>query len=53
MTEEPVGPDGLTEQQRKGRRSRSIALGIAIAALVILMLALTLAKGPDIISRPL
>lgn len=43
----------LTEAQRKSRRSRSIALAIAIGALVVLMLALTLANGPSMISRPL
>lgn len=53
VADDPIGPDGLTEAQRKSRRSRSIALAIAIGALVILMLALTLAKGPSIISRPL
>lgn len=53
MAEDPVGPDGLTNEQRRRRRSRSVALAIAIGALVILMLAVTLAKGPDIISQPL
>lgn len=43
----------LTEAQRKSRRSRSLALAIAIGALVVLMLALTLANGSSMISRPL
>jgi hypothetical protein len=49
-------PDGivLTEEQRKRRRNRSIALGLVLAALAILFYAVTIVKiGPAIMSRPL
>lgn len=36
----------LTEKQRKARRSRSIAIGVALAALVIIFYVATLVKGP-------
>ncbi|MEO9339972.1 hypothetical protein ABFT80_21320 [Mesorhizobium sp. SB112] len=44
----------LTERQKKARRSRSLAIGIALAALVIIFYIATIAKfGPAILSRPL
>ena len=44
----------MTEAQKKARRSRSIAIGLALAALVILFYVITLAKfGPGILDRPL
>ena len=44
----------LTEEQRKRRRSRSIALGLALGALVLLFYAVTIAKlGPGVLRRPL
>lgn len=44
----------LTETQRKARRSRSIAIGLALAALVVLFYVLTLVKfGPAILVRPM
>jgi hypothetical protein len=49
-------PDGivLTEEQRKRRRNRSIALGLVLAALAILFYVVTIVKlGPAIMSRPL
>jgi hypothetical protein len=48
-------PDGivLTEEQRKRRRNRSIALGLVLAALAILFYVVTIVKlGPAIMSRP-
>jgi hypothetical protein len=42
----------LTDAQKKARRSRSVALGLALAALVIIFYVTTLAKfGPDILDR--
>ena len=39
----------LTEAQRKARRSRSIAIGLALAALVIVFYLATIAKfGPSL-----
>ena len=44
----------LTEAQKKARRSRSIAIGLALAALVVLFYVLTLVKfGPSILDRPM
>jgi 4-amino-4-deoxy-L-arabinose transferase-like glycosyltransferase len=36
----------LTEEQKRRQRSRSIAIAIALGALVVLIWAVTLAKGP-------
>lgn len=45
---------GLTEADRKRRRSRSIALAVVLACLVILFYVVTIAKmGPDVLQRPL
>jgi hypothetical protein len=42
----------LTASQRKAQRSRSIAIGIALAALVVVFYIATIAKfGPSIIER--
>lgn len=44
----------LTEAQRKSRRNRSIALGLALAAFVVVMYIVTLVKmGPEVLQRPL
>ena len=44
----------LTERQKKARRSRSIAIGLALAALVVIFYVVTLLKfGPAILNRPL
>ena len=41
----------LTEEQKRSRRARSIAL--ALGALVILFYVVTLVKGPAVLNRPL
>ncbi|CAG0962589.1 hypothetical protein RHIZO_00785 [Rhizobiaceae bacterium] len=42
----------LTEAQRKARRSRSLAIGIALGVLVIVFYVATIAKfGPAILNR--
>jgi len=41
----------LTEAQRRARRSRSIAIALALGALVILFYAITLVKGPGVLHR--
>ena len=42
----------LTEAQRKARRSRSLAIGIALGVLVIVFYVATIAKfGPAILDR--
>jgi hypothetical protein len=44
----------LTEQQKKARRSRSVALAVVLAVLVLLFYAVTIVKiGPQILNRPM
>ncbi len=43
----------LTEAQKRARRSRSIAIALALGALVILFYIVTLVKGPGVLVRPL
>ena len=43
----------LTEAQKRARRSRSIAIAFALAALVILFYVMTLVKGPGVLVRPI
>ena len=52
---EPAKDDGvvLTEAQKRARRSRSIAIALSLAALVILLYAMTLVKGPMVLIRPM
>ena len=43
----------LTEEQKRSRRSRSIALALVLGALVVLFYVVTLVKGPAVLIRPL
>ena len=43
----------LTEAQKRARRSRSIAIALSLAALVVLFYVITLVKGPIVLGRPL
>jgi hypothetical protein len=43
----------LTEEQKRSRRSRSIAIAVVLGVLVVLFYAITLVKGPAILNRPL
>jgi hypothetical protein len=43
----------LTDEQKRARRARSIAIGLALAALVLLFYIVTLVKGPGVMVRPL
>ena len=43
----------LTDKQQRARRSRSIAIALALGALVILFYIVTLVKGPGVLVRPL
>jgi hypothetical protein len=54
MNEQPP-EDGvvLTAEQKRARRSRSVAIALSLAALVILFYIVTLVKGPGILVRPL
>jgi hypothetical protein len=50
----PLETVQLTEQQAKARRSRSIALGIALAVFVAAFYAITVMKmGSAILARPM
>jgi hypothetical protein len=42
----------LTEAQKRARRSRSIAIALSLAALVILFYVMTLVKGPMVLVHP-
>ena len=48
-TEGSRGPDGLTEEERRRRKSRSLALGIALGLFVVLLFILSGVKGPGVI----
>lgn len=42
----------LTEEQQKKRRSRSIAIAVILASLVVLFYVVTIIKlGPDVVNR--
>lgn len=44
----------LTEEQTKRRNKRSVAIALALAALVVLFYAITMVKmGPEVLNRPL
>jgi hypothetical protein len=43
----------LSEQQKRSRRARSIAIALALGALVLLFYVVTLVKGPGVLNRPL
>jgi hypothetical protein len=44
----------LTEEQKRRRRSRSIALGLVLGALALLFYVVTIVKlGPGVLNRPL
>jgi hypothetical protein len=43
----------LTDAQKRARRSRSIAIALSLAALVILFYVMTLVKGPIVLVRPI
>jgi len=43
----------LTEQQKRRRRERSLAIAWALGILVLLFFAVTLVKGPAVLQRPL
>jgi hypothetical protein len=43
----------LSEEQKRSRRARSIAIALALGALAILFYVVTLVKGPAVLNRPL
>jgi hypothetical protein len=42
----------LTDAQKRAQRSRSIAIALALGALVVLFFIMTLVKGPGVLVRP-
>jgi hypothetical protein len=53
MTDTPNGIQ-LTEQQKKNQRSRSLAIGWVLGALVVLFFIVTIVKlGPAVLNRPM
>lgn len=42
----------LTPLQKRRRRERSIAIALALGLLVVLFFAVTIAKGPAVMMRP-
>jgi len=56
VMDERSSEDGivLTDEQKRRRRARSIAIGLALGALAILFYVVTLVKlGPGVLNRPL
>jgi len=51
--QQPEAGIRLTEAQLRARRSRSIAIGIALGLLALLFYIVTLVKGPGVLERPL
>ena len=43
----------LTEEQKRRRRQRSIAIALALGILVVLFFAVTMVKGPAVLTRPM
>jgi hypothetical protein len=43
----------LSEEQKRTRRARSVAIALALCALVILFYVVTWIKGPGVLNRPL
>jgi len=43
----------FTPEQKRAQRSRSIAIALSLAALVILFYVITLVKGPIVLVRPI
>jgi ferric-dicitrate binding protein FerR (iron transport regulator) len=50
----PNPPTSSPEEQQRRRRRRSVAIALALGALVVLFYVVTIAKlGPQIVQRPL
>ena len=43
----------LTDEQKRRRRARSVAIAVSLGILVALFYAVTIVKGPGIMHRPL
>jgi hypothetical protein len=52
MAEKPETVE-LTEEQKRSRRARSVAIALILGVLVVLFYVVTLVKGPGVLNRPL
>ena len=43
----------LTDEQKRRRRARSVAIAVSLGILVVLFYLVTLVKGPGVMHRPL
>jgi archaellum biogenesis protein FlaJ (TadC family) len=43
----------LTDEQKRRRRARSIAIAVSLGILAVLFYLVTLVKGPGVLQRPL
>jgi hypothetical protein len=43
----------LTPEQKRRQRARSIAIAVALGVLVAIFYAVTLVKGPGVLTRPM
>lgn len=43
----------LTDEQKRRRRARSVAIAVSLGVLAVLFYLVTLVKGPGILNRPL
>ncbi|QCI65735.1 CoxF protein [Phreatobacter stygius] len=43
----------LTDEEKKRRRQRNVAIALALTALCVLFWAVTLVKGPAMFNRPM
>ena len=52
---EPADQKGivLTEEQKRRRRARSVAIAVSLGILAVLFYLVTLVKGPGMMQRPL
>jgi hypothetical protein len=54
MTDNLPNRPQLTPEEQNRRRKRSLAIALTLAALVVLLYAVTIAKlGPQVLQRPL
>jgi hypothetical protein len=54
MDQQPIEPGiVVTEEQKRRRGGRSIALALVLGVFVVLIFAVTLVKGPAVLIRPM
>jgi hypothetical protein len=53
MSKNPEDGIVLTEEQKRRRHARSVAIALSLGVLVVLFYVVTLVKGPAVLIRPL